>query len=78
MSDMQGSGRWNPAFIAFFALFVACVYWSIAVNVFQWRNPTANSWACYRHFDAVLTLRKLPQFQGDAETSQIVPEACGN
>ena len=39
------------------------VYTAIAQSAFQWRNPTANSSSYFRHFIAVHTFKRLPQYQ---------------
>jgi hypothetical protein len=42
---------------------VLTIYTIVAQSAFQWRNPMANGTAYFRHFTAVHTFKRLPQYQ---------------
>jgi hypothetical protein len=49
--------------ILYLLLALALAYIGIASAVFQFRNPTANSFSLYRDFTSVVRFEKLPEYQ---------------
>jgi hypothetical protein len=43
--------------------FVAVMYLMVSWFAFEWRNPTCNDTAFFRHFGSVVTWQRLPQYQ---------------
>ncbi len=53
--------RLNMGIIIFLGIILW--YYAIAVFAFQWRNPLANSVTTFKEFKAVITWKKLPDYQ---------------